>query len=59
VLSTPLECWEDSNAEHLWAWDQHGVELMLLQADWAVRAFTSVDSREYGEPYLYGIWVAS
>lgn len=57
VLSTPLECWDDGNPEHLWAWDRDGVELLL--DDWTVEAFTSVDSREYGEPYLYGIWVAA
>lgn len=59
VLSTPLECWEDSNDEHLWAWDIDGVEGFLVAAGWTPKAFASVDSREYGEPYLYGIWVAS
>lgn len=57
LLSTPLECWEDTNAEHLWAWDREGVEGLAAQANWLPIAFTSVDSREYGEPYLYGIWV--
>lgn len=59
VLSTPLDCWEDTNSEHLWAWDRDHVEMLMLQCNWHVEAFTSVDSREYGEPYLYGIWVAS
>lgn len=59
LLSTPLECWNDSNGEHVWAWDREGVEQLAASAGFADDAFTSVDSREYGEPYLYGIWVAS
>lgn len=59
VLSTPLECWGDTNPEHLWAWDRAGMEEMLDVAGWTVVAFDSVDSREWGEPYLYGIWVAT
>jgi len=59
VLSTPLECWDDTNAEHLWAWDREGVEEMLVRNRWHPKVFTSVDSREYGEPYLYGIWVCA
>ena len=48
-----------ANGEHLWAWDREGVEDLLKRTGWQPVAFTSVDSREYGEPYLYGIWVAS
>lgn len=59
VLSTPLECWGDTNAEHYWAWDQAGVEELMTNAGWTVKAFDFVDSRTYGEPYLYGIWIAS
>jgi len=59
VLSTPLECWGDTNSEHYWAWDRQGVEGLMVEAGWTVKAFDSVDSRTYGEPYLYGIWVAS
>lgn len=59
LLSTPLECWDDGNTEHLYAWDREGVEDLLKRTGWQPVAFTSVDSREYGEPYLYGIWVAS
>jgi len=57
VLSTPLECWDDGNAEHLWAWNQPGVEHLLGMAGWSMRAFTTVDARVYDETYLYGIWV--
>jgi hypothetical protein len=59
LLSTPLECWHDSNAEHLWAWDREGVEELAFNAGWTWDAFTSVNSRAWGEPYLYGIWVFS
>lgn len=59
VISTPLECWDDANGEHLWAWDREGVEDLLGRCAWHPVAFTSVDSREYGEPYLYGIWVCA
>lgn len=59
VLSTPLECWDGANGEHLWAWDRAGIEDLMTRTGWRPAAFTSVDSRTYGEPYLYGIWVAS
>lgn len=59
VLSTPLDCWDDANGEHLWAWDREFVEHLMDLHGWVPAAFASVDSREYGEPYLYGIWVAS
>lgn len=57
LLSTPLECWDDANGEHMWAWDREGVEHLAAKCGWEPQAFTSVDSRTYGEPYLYGIWV--
>lgn len=59
LLSTPIDCWEDTNAEHYWAWSQAGVEAMLTLAGFHVREFDQVDSRTYGEPYCYGIWVCS
>lgn len=58
ILSTPLCAWGDTNLEHLWAWDREAVEVALMVADWTVEAFASLDSRPFGEPYLYGIWVA-
>jgi len=57
VLSTPLECWDDTNGEHVWSWDREGVEELLGEAGWLVTAFDQVDSREWGEPYLFGLWV--
>jgi len=59
VLTTPLEAWGDTNGEHYWSWDRAGVEELLTEAGFSVIAFDSVDSREYNEPYLYGIWVLS
>lgn len=59
VLTTPLECWLDSNQEHYWAWDRAGVEHLMKNAAWIPRHFATVDSRSWGEPYLYGIWIAS
>lgn len=59
VLSTPIECWDDANGEHLWAWDREGVEDLLKRTGWQPVAFDSVDSRTYGEPYHYGLWICS
>jgi hypothetical protein len=58
VLSTPINCWEDSNGEHLWAWDRQGVEQLVESAGFEVVAHDTVDSTAWGEPYNYGIWVA-
>jgi hypothetical protein len=59
VLSTPLDCWDDDNTEHLWAWDRPGVEMLLADCGWSLDYFIDVDSRAWGETYRYGIWVAS
>lgn len=56
VLSTPIDNWNDTNAQHYWAWSQTDVELMLTDAGFTVEGFISVDSRLWGEPYHYGIW---
>lgn len=58
VLSTPVDAWGDTNDEHYWAWDREGVEEMLAASGWVVASYGEVDSRAYGEPYCYGIWVA-
>lgn len=58
VLTTPVEAWGDTNTEHYWAWNRGAVEAMMSAAGFAVRAYTQVDSRTYGEPYCYGIWIA-
>ncbi len=59
VVSTPIDCWADSNAEHLWAWSAEDAAAMLVDAGFTPRWQTMVDSREYGEPYCYGIWMCA
>lgn len=56
VLSTPLDKWDDSLAEHYWAWDREGVEGLLTEAGWEVVTFVMFGSTVVGEPYKYGIW---
>lgn len=58
VLSTPLDCWEDANGEHLWAWNREGVESLLVAAGWRVTRFATLDSTTWQEPYVYGMWCA-
>lgn len=57
LLSTPINNWGDSNAEHLWAWDRSGVTELFTGAGWRELAFTTtkVVQRE-GGVYTYGIW---
>ena len=58
LLSTPIDNWNDSNAEHYWAWAKSDVESLLHNAGFtAIMAYASVDSRVYGEPYCYGVWI--
>jgi len=57
LLSTPLDCWGDTNAEHYWAWSQKGVEQVASRSGFSPQEFSMVDSTAYGEPYKYGIWV--
>ena len=57
LLSTTIDCWEDSNDDHYWAWSREGVEELFEIAGFTVVAHDAVDSRTYGEPYTYGIWV--
>lgn len=59
VVSTPLECWDDSNAEHVWAWGGWDVTDMLDDAGFGIYQFATVDSTVYGEPYCYGIWTCT
>jgi hypothetical protein len=58
LLSTPIENWGDTNAQHYWSWDQEGVELLMFDAGFNTRlAYGRVDSRLYREPYCYGVWM--
>ena len=56
ILTTPIECWEDSNREHYWAWDRDGVESLLIESGWRPDIFAFLDTTVFGEPYKYGIW---
>jgi hypothetical protein len=61
LLSTPIGAWGDTNEEHYWAWDREGVEELIAQStsDGAVvlTDFHEVNTRVYGEPYCYGVWL--
>lgn len=57
LLSTPVENWEDTNAEHYWSWSVEDIEAMLRAAGFQVQDYDEVDSRVWGEPYCYGIWL--
>lgn len=60
LLSTPIDNWGDTNAEHYWAWDRDGVEGIMRDAGFGkIEEFKMVDSRTYGEPYCYGVWLVS
>lgn len=59
VLSTPIEAWGDANAEHYWSWDREYIEYLLGSTGWNAKAFLGLDSRCWGEPYYYGIWIAT
>lgn len=61
LLTTPLEAWHDltENPEHYWAWDQEYVEQLLDEAGWKIEAFATLDTRLFGEQYLYGLWALS
>lgn len=56
ILSTPIECWEDENPEHYWAYDREGVESMMIKAGFTPNIFLFLDTQVFGEPYRYGIW---
>lgn len=56
VLSTPIECWHDTNEEHYWAWDRQDVETLLKNAGWNPNVFIMLDTTLFGEPYIYGMW---
>lgn len=56
LVSTPVDCWDDTNREHYWAWSREGVEELFTDAGFDVLTYDIIDSRTYGEPYCYGIW---
>ena len=56
VLTTPINAWGDTNAEHYFAWDREGVESLFTSTGWTPVMFMTVDSTVLGEPYEYGLW---
>ena len=56
VLSTPIENWGDTNAEHYWAWGRPDVEELLKKTGWTPNIFSFLDTTVFGEPYIYGMW---
>lgn len=56
VLSTPVDCWQDHNPEHYWAWSREDVEEMLTGAGFRVVVYSALDCRPGGGEYCFGIW---
>ncbi len=56
VLSTPVEAFGDTNAEHYWAWSRPGVEDMLIAAGFTVVIYNELDCRPSGAEYSFGVW---
>lgn len=56
VISTPDGEVDDSNPEHVWAWDSAEVEKMLRAAGFTPAMHTSLDLRPGGYMYCYQIW---
>lgn len=56
VLSTPIDAWQDSNAEHYWAWSREDVETLMKSAGWTPDIFIMLDTTLFNEPYIYGMW---
>lgn len=59
ILSTPVDNFGDTNAQHYWGWSRTGVEQMIEDAGFIVDDYVEVDTRTYGEAYCYGIWRCS
>lgn len=59
VLSTPHDEADDSNPEHVWAWDSEAVGEMLAAAGFAVEVYSLLDLRPAGFTYAFQIWACS
>jgi hypothetical protein len=53
LLSTPVGCFDDTNPEHVWAWDREGVEGLCGAAGWTCSEYVELP----GVPYTYGVWL--
>ena len=56
VLSTPVDAWGDTNAEHYWSWSRGGVEEMLRTAGFDPAVYMELDFRRCGGEYSFGTW---
>lgn len=56
LFSTPIGNHDDTNPEHLWAWDRGDVQDMLRDAGFVPTFYTEFDPRGEGYPYCWGIW---
>lgn len=57
VLSTPVDAWQDTNAEHYWAWSRADVEEMLTASGFHPVVFMLLDFRMHGRShYAFGVW---
>lgn len=57
VLSTPVGCFHDANAEHYWAYDREAVEAMCDEAGFKVSVYAELDLTAAGpDHYSFGIW---
>lgn len=63
VLSTPIDCFEDTNGEHLWAWNRDFLDAYLQDNQWGygwnVVDYVEIDTRPVGDGYVYGVWICS
>jgi 2-polyprenyl-3-methyl-5-hydroxy-6-metoxy-1,4-benzoquinol methylase len=57
LLSTPDGEKDDSNPEHIWAWDSEAIQLMIEEAGFTPKVHTILDLRPAGYMYSYQIWM--
>jgi len=56
LLSTPEGEKDDSNPEHIWAWESEDVAMMLERTGWNPLIHNVLDLRPAGFLYAYQIW---
>jgi 2-polyprenyl-3-methyl-5-hydroxy-6-metoxy-1,4-benzoquinol methylase len=59
VFSTPVDAFDDTNLEHVWAWDRDGVTELLEAGGWTIDIVNILDLRPSGFIYSYMIGLAS
>lgn len=58
VLSTPVDCFGDTNPQHYWAYDREAVEAMLTAAGFGVVTYAELDFTPLGSHhYRFGIFL--